>query len=286
MNNAFMQRLQAQQRQGNLSDSAAAILDQSASARLGQTLQVEAPEEALPQIIQSLAETDGKHLFELSENTPQTLGQTFANEVVRRLGQEIGAEGQPKDSTALRHSLGSTMDWMRERFGDETAAAASGMILQSTASGVDEDTLGEGLLNVLKFVDRNFGIAAGDAAMAQFNTGINQELNEYFDNGQAELFFDAAALPDGASATQDINSRFFMQTVMNAEDTTSTDIEEVNGALLEGLKEELDKIAELTDLTAKLEVQFSPTSVDTQTALAAYQATPQVNEPQLTSITI
>lgn len=283
MNLAYAQRLQAQQQSG--SDRVAATMNPSAGAQLGTGMRVDIPEQTLPNVIQPQAETEAKNAYKLPEETPKTVGQTFANEIIRRLGEQVGAEGQPKDPSALRHSLGSTMDWLRERFGDDTAAAASGMILQSTSSGVNEESLGEGLLNTLKFIDRNFGIAAGDATMSQFNSSVNSALNNYFDNGKTELFFDAGTVQPGAvSAKQDLHARFITHAL--PENEGESDEISLTEKILKDIEGELKKIGELQDLTQKLEAEFNPAQANTRTALTAYQAPVESNEPQLASINV
>ncbi|BCS89216.1 hypothetical protein [Pseudodesulfovibrio sediminis] len=284
MNHAYMQQLQTKQNQGQNLGDAAALLDGKPGLRLGQMATINPAKDGLTPAATALASAPGQVKKIIDDASSQTLGQTFANEIIRRMGEELGEDGQPKDTSGLNASLASTMDWIRDRFGDDTAAAAAGMILQSTSSGVKEGTLGEGLLNTLKFIDRNFGISAGDAVMAEFNSGINQELNSYFDNGKSELFFDAGAQSDGMSASQDITTRFFAQVQdASADEADSIDLTE---QLLEDLKTELDKVAELQDLTSKLEAEFNPTKATTEAAMAAYGATPQFAEPQLASMTV
>ncbi len=278
MNHSFMQKLQTQKNQGENLGSSGLRLGTSLhinSAKLGQTPAAEALAKAPAQ--------QGK----LPEKAPESLGATFANEIIRRMGEELDTEGQPKDVTALRHSLGSTMDWLRERFGDETAAAAAGMILQSTSSGVSEESLGDGLLNTLKFIDRNFGFAAGDSAIATFNSGVNSELNNYFDNGKSEIFFASDSVPDAGepSATQDINVRFFMRAVQAgaADGKDETDLTE---QILESLKVELDKVAELQNLATQLEADFNPARTTPEAAAAAYESAPAFAGPQFTDIAV
>eukprot|EP00831_Metopus_contortus_P003753 TRINITY_DN11380_c0_g1_i2.p2 TRINITY_DN11380_c0_g1~~TRINITY_DN11380_c0_g1_i2.p2 ORF type:complete len:400 (-),score=111.56 TRINITY_DN11380_c0_g1_i2:211-1410(-) len=286
MNQGFMQQLKAQQEQGKDLGSKASLLENSPGFRLGQTAEINPAKDGLTPAAKALANAPGQVKKRSADTESLTLGQTFANEIVRRMGEITDENGEVKDSSGLNDSLASTMDWLRGKFGDETAAAAAGMILQATSSGVTEDTLGEGMLNALKLIDRNFGIAAGDTVMAQFNGGINQALNSYFDNGKNELFFDAGALSqDGQpTAAQDVSARFFMQT--QAADSDETDSTDALADILEELKGELDKIAALQDLTTQLEAEFNPAQASMQTAVNAYQSTPGFIEPQLTSVTV
>lgn len=213
---------------------------------------------------------------------PQTLGRTFSDEIIRRMDLQADETGQVKDPAALNDSLAATMDWVRERFGDETAAAAAGMILQDTSDTVNEDGLGNGLLNTLRFIDRNFGIAAGDEAMARFNSGINEALNDYFDNGSEEIFH-AVAAQDGANATRDLNQRFFLQASESAE--TASQKKDPTLEMLDQFRKELEEKAGLTSLKEDLDQQSDPTRTTTARALAAYSAIP-APEPQLTEAVI
>jgi len=291
MNLGFMQKLKAQKEQGTNLGPDAALLDDSPGMRLGKGMNIDPAHAGLTPAAEALAKAPGQldkpEKFEqYGDGGSLTLGATFANEIVRRMEETTGEDGQTKDNTDLRHSLGQTMDWVRERFGDETAAAAAGMVLQSTSSGVTEQTLGDGLLNTLKFIDRNFGFAAGDAAIAQFNQGVNTEINEYFDNGKAEMFFAVPAPPaDGATATQDLNTRFFMRAAQ-ANTTESKETESLTEKLLADLKKELDEVAELQDLTTQLEKSFNPAKANPEAALAAYASAPVPAEPQFTSMVV
>ncbi|BDQ38112.1 hypothetical protein SYK_24720 [Pseudodesulfovibrio nedwellii] len=284
MNYSFMEKLKARQSQGENLGAAGALLENQPGMRLGQMADINPAKDGLTPARKALANAPGQ-ADKLPESFSETLGEVFANEIVRRMDDTAGEDGQPKDPSDLRDSLASTMDWIRERFGDETAAAASGMIFQSTSSGVTEDTLGEGLLNTLKFIDRNFGFAAGDAAIANFNSGINSSINGFFDNGKQELFFAVDSPPqDGPSATQDLTARVVVQALQAG--IVDDDAEDPLTGVLDDLKEELNKIAELQDLTSKLEAKFNPTAANTEAAHAAYQAQPGFSEPQFTSLTV
>jgi len=224
-------------------------------------------------------------------NGEHTLGSVFANEIVRRLeegregqGGNLDTESESKDSSDLRHSLGQAMDWVRERFGDETAAAAAGMVLQSTSSGVSEDTLSDGLLNTLKFIDRNFGVAAGDAAIAKFNGTLNDSLNEYFDNGHNELFH-AVETPAGASPVQSLGSRILAQQSQEVEGSEET--KTLAEQLLNKLKEELDEKGALQETASKIEAEMDGSiNVQANIAINAYANQSVPVEPQFTSQTV
>ena len=280
MNYGFMQKMMAEQNQEDSVAGRSIGSDDHAGQHLGQYMTVNPAATGLTPARQASMDAPVQ-AEKLSEELPDTIGKAFAAEIVRRMDEVTGEDGQPKDSTDLRQSLGSTMDWIRERYGEETAAAAAGMIVQATSSGVTEETLGNGLLNTLKFIDRNFGIAAGDEAIAQFNNGINGAVNEFFDNGQNELFF--AVDSSDTTASQDLNARFISQVAATAD--TEDSLDQLTD-ILDDLKGELDKIGELNDLATQLEAGFSPAQTSPEAALAAYEAAPDTNQPQLASLTI
>lgn len=94
----------------------------------------------------------------------------------------------------LAHSLEKAVDFMRERFGDRAATAFEGILLSRGLEDdgtVTEDSLSKGLLEVLRFTDRTFGIPAGDALMAHFNQDLNGAMNQHFQNGLMERFYAA-----------------------------------------------------------------------------------------------
>lgn len=281
MNYGFMQQLKAKKDQGKDLGAAASLLDDAPGMRLGQVAEINPAKDGLTPAATALANAPGQ-ADKQSDNPPRTLGETLANEIVRRMGEVTDENGETKDTGALRDQLASTMDWVREKFGDDTAAAAAGMVIQATSSGVNEDTLGNGLLNTLKFIDRNFGTNAGDTAIAQFNSGINTALNDFFDNGQNEIFH-VAESTGGASATQAAGSRIFSQV---AQSTDSADTLDQLNQLLDQLKAELDNTAQLQDLTTQLEDRFNPAKASMDQAVAAYGKAPGDTSPQLTSVTV
>lgn len=84
------------------------------------------------------------------------------------------------------------VDYVRAEFGDTAATAVMALVYKSVGDGpVTEENLGNGLLNALKLVDRQLGVA--DKLMAHFNTGVNAALNDYFDNGLNEIFYAASS---------------------------------------------------------------------------------------------
>jgi hypothetical protein len=282
MNYGFMQQLRKRADQGQNLGSAASLLDGQPGMRLGQASEINPAKSGLTPAATALANAPGQ-TGKSSGEAPSTLGETLANEIVRRMGGMTDENGEAKDTGSLRNQLASAMDWVRERFGDGAGAAAAGMVLQATSSGVNEDTLGDGLLNVLKFVDRNFGTTAGDAAIARFNGGVNTALNEFFDNGQNEIFH-VADSPNNASATQEASLRLFSR-VVDGDGDGADSLDDLD-KLLEELRAELDNTAQLQDLTSRLEDEFNPARASMDQAVEAYQKVPGDTSPQLASLTV
>ncbi|EGY25257.1 hypothetical protein DA2_2413 [Desulfovibrio sp. A2] len=149
---------------------------------------------------------------------------------------------------ALSGALSGSVRWVADNFGDAAATAVMGIVYKSIGDGpVTEDALGEGLLDALRFVDRQFGTASGDAFMAQLNGGgLNDALNDYFDNGLSERFLVAGAgnladdavqgaeaakatlvqqaADDGEGGTDAMQSLLDMLREMGVEDATETGV--------------------------------------------------------------
>ncbi len=140
---------------------------------------------------------------ENSFTRPAGLGQAEANAFAKSLVDGIDASGLraedagADESAHLKKSLADSIDYVRDNFGDEAATAMIGILSKGMAGGeASEETLGQSLLNVVKFMDRNFGFEGGDKIMAQFNGQLNDSLNRYFENGFEEKFY-AVNGPEG-----------------------------------------------------------------------------------------
>lgn len=125
----------------------------------------------------------------------------FAQEIARRASQTALPEGAERtvDLGGLEKAVSGTVSYVEENFGDRAARTVMGIVLKRASSGaLDEDSLGEGFVDALEFIDRTFGIASGDRAMEHFNGELNSAINGYFQNGQDESFL----TQDLGSATQ------------------------------------------------------------------------------------
>ncbi len=109
---------------------------------------------------------------------------------------QMGAEqkaNNAKDLSGLQASLENTINYVAKHHGSQAATAVMGIVYQNVGmDNVSEETLGQGFMQAIKFIDRNFGISEGNQLMGELNQGVNKEMNEYFDNGQNEVFFDAS----------------------------------------------------------------------------------------------
>lgn len=127
----------------------------------------------------------------------------FATDLTLRISQARD-EGD-KDTSSLAAALVDAVDYLGDTFGADTADAAMGIVYSRVGDDeITEDSLGKGLLDVIRFVDRNFGFEGGDEVIARFNGDLNDSLNEYFDNGLSEQFY--AVTPQTATIVQAVPS--------------------------------------------------------------------------------
>lgn len=155
----------------------------------------------------------GNGRVSVSARQDRDVSEVFAADVVSRIAppdpeslQDPDAlAGFGEDAQGLAGALRRTVDHVQERYGKEAATAVMGMMYSRIAEGgVTEDSLGKGLLDSVRFIDRNFGMAEGDAFMAELNGDLNEQMNAYFDNGLNERFF--AATPGTASLSQSFST--------------------------------------------------------------------------------
>lgn len=135
---------------------------------------------------------------------PATTSDVFAAEIMRRinqaegatvasnasLGSNAGAGVNAAASGDLQAALADAVEYVRKQHGDAAATAVMGIMFKEVGDGSGgEDRLGDALVSALKFIDGNFGVAAGDAAMAKFNGALNSAVNDYYQNGHLEEFY-------------------------------------------------------------------------------------------------
>ncbi|GFK95676.1 hypothetical protein NNJEOMEG_03544 [Fundidesulfovibrio magnetotacticus] len=117
--------------------------------------------------------------------------EAFADEIARRASQTPAAEGAERSvgGEGLSSAVEDAVDYVRERHGDQAARAVMGIVLSRAGDGpVSEDALGQGFVDALEFIDRQFGVASGDQAIARFNGALNKAINGFYQNGHEESF--------------------------------------------------------------------------------------------------
>ncbi|QLA17454.1 hypothetical protein [Desulfolutivibrio sulfoxidireducens] len=203
--------------------------------------------------------------------------EVFASEILRRAeaseneaddagtdGSETDAstDGQDRKGSALASALADAVDFIREEYGSDAATAAMGLVMQNVGDGaLTEDSLGDGLVAALKFIDKNLGIAAGDAVMAEFNGALNTAINRYFENGVEEEF----VAVETTAESSDILADTLSQAVADADETEETDDTEASSPE-EGL------LAMLRELVVRREAEKAAAGQDA-TAANPYAAT-------------
>lgn len=209
----------------------------------------------------------------------------FGLDMTRRLKAPQPAEGEkspaeaagaPEQSNAhgdaaarLGKALSRAVEYIRGKFGNDAATTAMGIVYQNAGDEpLTEESLGKGLLNIVRMVDRNYGFAAGDGVMAQFNGELNNSLNDYFDNGFQETFF--AVTPESSQKMADV-----LATAKADSNFDDIDIP----SLIDMLRTSLEDGGELTGETVKTleQVAVDPTST---TSARLQRIVAQVAPPQ------
>ncbi len=170
--------------------------------------------------------------------TPSQEENTTGGATVQNASESDSTQDARADATSeLQRSLAQAVDYVRDNFGDTAAQATMGLVYKQIGNeGVTEDNLGKGLLNALRFIDRNFGFAAGDKVMAYFNQDVNKAINERFDNGLMETFYAAPARASANSQGLSLNSVMQEVTDKNGVDVAQTLMESLEQALAQGEK--------------------------------------------------
>ncbi|WP_415718999.1 hypothetical protein [Maridesulfovibrio sp.] len=149
-----------------------------------------------------------------------------------------------KDPSDLAGALASAADFIEGKFGHEAATAFKGIVIANSGEQITEDSLSKGLLKSIQFIDRNFGFAAGDQVMDNFNSNLNNAINDYFENGLQEHFF--AASP-GTGAQLTLQNTFAQVSQQFGEDTAQSiksmieQVLEDEGKSVDSIKKGLDK---------------------------------------------
>ncbi|MEA4856415.1 hypothetical protein [Solidesulfovibrio sp.] len=149
----------------------------------------------------------------LSSKVPSGTSEVFAADILEKLqaaqtASNAGALVASGAAGDLESSLADVIDTVRKRHGDAAATAVMGIVEKGVGDGGGgEDALGNALVSALTFIDRNFGIASGDAAMATFNGALNDAVNGYFQNGHDELFYASDGTGGATAQVRDVLSQ-------------------------------------------------------------------------------
>ncbi|MDL2209555.1 hypothetical protein LJC26_01980 [Desulfovibrio sp. OttesenSCG-928-O18] len=146
-----------------------------------------------------------------------SVASSFASDLTRRISGSRGLDASQEPVTddpellaaqeaktaqlqKLESALGSSVAYMANKHGEQAASAMIGIIYKRLGeSEINEQTLGNALLDVTRFIDSNFGTDKGDDFMDHLNGNLNVAMNEFFDNGQNETFFASSGLQGGGS---------------------------------------------------------------------------------------
>lgn len=175
-----------------------------------------------------------------------TTSQVFADEILKRTADTA----KPQDSTGVQDqdqvlnsdqtraqlgaALSGTVDFIRSNYGKDAATASMAIMLKNVNQGAGEEQLGSALLQVVKFMDKNIGIAAGDKVIDQLNGDLNNALNNHFKNGLNEQFI-AKTLSPGSLSNYigDLRGQA-------SEQATKTQLESLQAMLEDMVSEETD----------------------------------------------
>ncbi len=146
------------------------------------------------------------------------MAETFAADIARRISGAAMPDIAPKteqggapaensiygvtsqDLKDLEKALSGVINKIIDSFGVKAGAVAQALVYKKIGEEeVTEDSLAGGLLDALKFIDKQFGPEAGDELIAFMNRGVNKELNEFFDNGHNEEFYVSTGVDDAVA---------------------------------------------------------------------------------------
>ena len=215
----------------------------------------------------------------------------FAADIARRIGgmamPESAAEktesaAAPENSIygitrsdlkALEKALAGMMDKIVEKFGAQAGGVAQALVYKKVGEDeITEDNLAGGLLDALKFIDRQFGPEAGDELIAFMNDGINKELNAFFNNGHNEEFYVSTDATEAAASAAAAGGQMLAGWMNKAIDTGGEmpSIMDVLKELAKDLEEKLRKEMEKAspgmlsgDVSAQMADQLSAYAAQT-----------------------
>lgn len=186
-----------------------------------------------------------------SVNTSEQFAELIAQKAVSsktstsKAQKEASESGQySKNPSELADALAEASDFIESEFGRDAATAFKGIVIANSGDQVTEESLSNGLLQSIQFIDRNFGFSAGDKVMDHFNANLNNVMNNHFENGLQEHFF--AAKP-GTAAKINLSNTFaklneeFGSGTSDAIESMIDQVMKTKGNSLSSFKEGLDK---------------------------------------------
>ncbi|WP_321400642.1 hypothetical protein [Maridesulfovibrio sp.] len=156
-----------------------------------------------------------------------------------------GSEGEsnnPKDPSDLAGALAGAADFIESKFGHEAATAFKGIVIANSGDQITEDSLSNGLLKSIQFIDRNFGFTAGDQVMDHFNSNLNNAINDYFENGLQEHFFAVSPGGEVGNGAQLTLQNTFAQVSQQFGEETAENIKSLIEEVLEDEGKSLDSL--------------------------------------------
>lgn len=171
-------------------------------------------------------------------------------------------ESSPKDPSELASALADASNFIEDKFGKDAATAFKGLVIANSGDQITEDSLSNGLLKSIQFIDRNFGFSAGDQVMSHFNSNLNNAMNNHFENGLQEHFFAAqpgtAAKMNLSNTFAQVSAQFGEQTAKSIESLLDQVLSE-EGNSLKSFKKGLDKaLAQAEEMNPGITAQMAP----------------------------
>ncbi|GAB6038450.1 hypothetical protein JCM15519_30090 [Fundidesulfovibrio butyratiphilus] len=191
----------------------------------------------------------------------------FAQELTRRAQQGADPQtSQTVDNQGLTQAMTGAVDWVKDTLGSNAARAVMGIVMGSVGNGaLSEESLGDGFVKALQFIDNTFGTKIGDQAIGTFNGQLNQALNGYFQNGQDESFLAMdldTAMSQAGAAMGEVVSQFFKNTQGNTADAGSSLLEGMDKDRREREAEEEAHLEAQQEAKAEAEAQTRDASLE------------------------
>lgn len=216
----------------------------------------------------------------------------FAEELTRRAKQGADPQSaQTVDDQGLTQAMTGAVDWVKENLGSNAARAVMGVVMGSVGDGaLSEESLGDGFVKALQFIDNTFGTKIGDQAISSFNGQLNQALNGYYQNGHDESFLATdldTAMSQAGAAMGEVVSQFFKKTQGNTADAGSSLLEQADKDRREEDADQEARLEAKREAQAFVEAQARDASLEASgqgTVTDQVQATAQAAQAAQTTV--